>query len=284
MSITSDSYSIGTVEGVFVGALDAAKAACTEVGSVVSAEAATSFDVAEATSAVLRGAIMAQEPQNSRATFKLTGVQQLTAANIALAMGGTVSGNRVLVGPPTTISYKTLYVDGFDYEAGQGTLHVKKAAIASGASYSLGGGDQTTVDIEFNVLAKTDEPTGEEYFAFDPYTADTTAPTISSVVPADAATGVSKAVGTTVVWTFSEAIRSEDVIASKFIVHSDAGAIKAGTLTIGTNNTVVTFTPTAAWDATTKYHAIVVGGTGGVRDTAGNVLAATSATDFTTGA
>ena len=45
--------------------------------------------------------------------------------------------------------------------------------------------------------------------------------------------------------------------------------------------TIVRFTPTAAWAATTQYHPTVIKG---VRDVAGNKLAASYSTDFTTGA
>jgi hypothetical protein len=276
VSISTDSYSIGRVEGVFVGAVGATKAASTDLGSVVGASFANSFDLAEATSAKLRGAVMAQEPQNARATFRLNGVEQQTAFNIALAMGGTVSGNRILIGPPTAMSYKTVYVDGFDYEAGLGTLHVKKAALASGTEIAIGSGEQTKYDLEFNVMAKTDEPAGEEWAAFDPYTADTTAPTVSSTTPTDAATNV--AVTSTVVWNFSEAVRTMDVNAQNFYLIKADGTAVATTLAVSNSDQRVTLTPSSNLSAATAYIAVC----NYVRDVAGNALEARSIVNFTT--
>ena len=107
---------------------------------------------------------------------------------------------------------------------------------------------------------------------------DVVAPTINTVVPAANATAV--AVGTTVVWTFSEALALSTVTGANFAVVKDSdGANVAGSVTINGSRTQVTFTPTAALTAATAYRAIV---TTGVKDLAGNALAATSVTKFTT--
>lgn len=113
----------------------------------------------------------------------------------------------------------------------------------------------------------------------DPYggSADTTAPTVT-VVPANNATAV--AVGSTVVWTFSEALSLSTVNSANFMVVNDAtGANVAGALTINAARTVVTFTPTANLAAATAFRAVA---TTGVKDLAGNALAAPSVTKFTT--
>lgn len=106
---------------------------------------------------------------------------------------------------------------------------------------------------------------------------DTTAPTISSVDPADTETDV--AIDSNVVWTFSEAIKPVDVNSKNFFVIKSDGTAVAGALTIGTNDTVVTFNPTANLANATDYIAIA---TKHIRDTAGNYLAANSVTNFTT--
>lgn len=114
----------------------------------------------------------------------------------------------------------------------------------------------------------------------NPYggTADTTPPTVSSVVPAANATAV--AVGTTVVWTFSEALQLTSVTTGNFLVVADvSGAGIAGSLSLNAARTIVTFTPNSALSAATAYRAIV---TTGVKDLAGNSIANSSTTKFTT--
>lgn len=108
---------------------------------------------------------------------------------------------------------------------------------------------------------------------------DTTPPTISSTVPADAATGISKTANLSV--TFSEAVQAGDVTADHFILTTDAGVAAAATLTLNTpTNTIVTINPTSDLDATTEYLLVITG----VHDVAGNVLASPTIINFTTGA
>lgn len=106
--------------------------------------------------------------------------------------------------------------------------------------------------------------------------ADTTPPTVI-VTPADAATAV--AVDSNIVWTFSEAIREADVTSANFIVTDATGAEVAGTLSLNTDKTVVTFNPTDNLTVATAYTAIA---TKNIRDLAGNSMAANSVTNFTT--
>lgn len=107
-------------------------------------------------------------------------------------------------------------------------------------------------------------------------TADTTAPTVTTV-PLDAATGV--AVTSTMVWTFNEAIQASTMTAANFFVMQADGTAVAGALSINAGHTVVTFTPTANLAGTTGFIAVA---TQNVTDLAGNALAATSVTNFTT--
>ncbi len=118
---------------------------------------------------------------------------------------------------------------------------------------------------------------GANWFNSVEGTADTTPPTVT-VVPANNATNV--AVGASVNWTFSEAILASLVTDSNFFVVKDSdGSAVAGTLSINTARTVVTFTPGANLTAATAYRAIC---TKDVCDLAGNRLAANSVTKFTT--
>jgi hypothetical protein len=104
---------------------------------------------------------------------------------------------------------------------------------------------------------------------------DTSAPTVSSTVPANAATGVS--INGNVAITFSEALDPASVttttVALKVGTTAVAGAVAYAGVT-------ATFTPTQALSASTSYTATV----SGVKDLAGNTLAASYAFTFTTGA
>lgn len=118
---------------------------------------------------------------------------------------------------------------------------------------------------------------GANWFTAVDGAADTTAPTLTSVVPANNATGV--AVSSTVVWTFSEAILASTATTGNFMVVNDSdGAVVAGTVTINAARTVVTFTPTSNLAALTAYRAIA---TSSVKDIAGNAYAG-SVSKFTT--
>lgn len=108
--------------------------------------------------------------------------------------------------------------------------------------------------------------------------ADTTAPTVT-VVPLAAATLV--AAGSNVVWTFSEAIRASGITSDNFMLLDSGNAPVAGALGYDSTAKIVTFNPTAALTAAAVYTAIV---TTGVKDLAGNALAAPSITTFTVAA
>ena len=107
--------------------------------------------------------------------------------------------------------------------------------------------------------------------------ADAVAPTLTSVVPADAAAGV--AVGSTVVWTFGEALMLSTINSNNFMVMEEAAGTKVpGALTVNAARTIVTFTPTGNMDAATLHLAIAGSG---VKDLYGNAYAGSVST-FTT--
>lgn len=106
---------------------------------------------------------------------------------------------------------------------------------------------------------------------------DTTPPTVT-VSPTDGATAV--AVDSNIVWTFSEAIRDEDVNDGNFyVMQASDGTLVAGTLSIDATKEIVTFDPTSNLTALTEYIAVA---SKNVRDLAGNQMTANSVTNFTT--
>lgn len=106
--------------------------------------------------------------------------------------------------------------------------------------------------------------------------ADTTVPTVT-VLPVDGATAVD--VTSSIVWTFSEAIRESDVTEANFLVFDEIGSAITGVLSLSADKKIVTFDPTADLAALTAYTAVA---TKNIRDLAGNTLAANSVTNFTT--
>ncbi|MEP6884720.1 MAG: Ig-like domain-containing protein [Gammaproteobacteria bacterium] len=111
---------------------------------------------------------------------------------------------------------------------------------------------------------------------------DTTPPTVTLVSPAN---GASAACRTTVVSaTFSETMDPTTINALTFGVTA-AGVAVSGSVSYNTATRVATFTPTAAtgFAAGTLFTATVKSGAAGVKDGAGNQLAADDVWTFTTG-
>lgn len=120
---------------------------------------------------------------------------------------------------------------------------------------------------------------GTDWFNSPLQTSDFTPPTVSSVVPANNATGI--ATSATVVWTFSEALALSTCVLANFMLVKDTdGAKVTGTLSVNAARTIVTFTPGSALSGSTAYRAIVGAG---VKDIYGNAFAGPSVTKFTTG-
>ena len=111
-------------------------------------------------------------------------------------------------------------------------------------------------------------------------TVDTTPPTVSSVVPANAALNV--ATNTTVRVTFSEPMDPATITAATITLRNTVTtALVAGTVTYDVPTRVATFTPGGPLSNATNYTVTV---TTGVRDVSGNALAAPFSSVFTTAA
>ena len=104
---------------------------------------------------------------------------------------------------------------------------------------------------------------------------DSTAPIVEDVTPESGAIDV--AIDTTVVWEFSENIDPVTISSNNFMLLGPTGKV-AGALTVQ-DGSKITFTPTAPLANATQYSAVV---TTGVKDLAGNALAAPYVTSFTT--
>ena len=125
------------------------------------------------------------------------------------------------------------------------------------------------------------------------FTVATTAPTVTSVTPSNGALKVSRT--TNVMTIFSEAIEPATLVdpatlANNFTLVSKKGktaSLVPATITLSSTadgKTVVTLDPSVTLAKGTQYEARIKGGTGGVKDLAGNPLAADKVWSFTTGA
>ncbi|MBH8573810.1 DUF4082 domain-containing protein [Nostocaceae cyanobacterium CENA369] len=112
------------------------------------------------------------------------------------------------------------------------------------------------------------------------YTQDTTPPTVSSTSPSNGATSVSTV--TSVAATFSEAIAPTTINTSNFELRNQANALVAATVTYDEATRIATLTPSSSLATSTIYNATIKGGATGVKDLAGNALAANFTWSFTT--
>ncbi len=108
---------------------------------------------------------------------------------------------------------------------------------------------------------------------------DTTAPTVISTNPADAATGV--AINRKITATFTEALDPATITTASFTVTGPGATPVAGTVTYAAVGTTPTFTPTDDLALGITFTATL---TTGIRDLAGNALASDFAWSFTTAA
>lgn len=99
-----------------------------------------------------------------------------------------------------------------------------------------------------------------------------------TVAPADNATGI--AVGSGITWTFDKELKADTVGEGNFFLMNNAtGSEVLGALTIDSTGKIVTFKPTVALAATTKY---VATATKNVKAKDNSVLASNKIIDFTT--
>jgi hypothetical protein len=131
--------------------------------------------------------------------------------------------------------------------------------------------------------AATGGPLSSGDFAFTtPNTADTTAPTVTATAPAAGSSGIGAT--STVTATFNEAMNAATITAASFVLRNPASAMVTAAVTYNPTTSVATLTPSASLAASTIYTATVASGTSGVKDVAGNALAANRVWSFTTAA
>lgn len=109
---------------------------------------------------------------------------------------------------------------------------------------------------------------------------DVTPPQVSSVVPANNATGIS--LGTAVTVTFNEAMNIASVSSSAIELRTAANVLIPASVSYDAASRTAILTPAVALSTSTTYRITVKSGASGVKDVAGNALAADFTASFAT--
>ncbi|KMT65209.1 Ig-like domain-containing protein [Catenovulum maritimum] len=147
-----------------------------------------------------------------------------------------------------------------------------KDGLLDGIEVELGT-DPLDTDSDDDGLSDGDEVSA----GTDPLNPDVTPPEVSSVSPADASTEICENTNISVV--FNEAILRKSLINESIKLIAEDTSVLVGAQSLVTNNTELVFNPTEILADNSSYTVEV----SGVRDEAGNPLAATFTSTFTTG-
>ena len=229
---------------------------------------------------------------------------QVTSADAA--GNATVAGGYTFT---TTVPDSTLPLVSFTAPANGATVSGTTVAVSASASDNVGvagvqfkldgvnlGAEDTTIpySISWNTTTSTNAghsltavardaagntATAAVTVTVDNTVADTTRPTVASIAPALNATGVSTA--TTVRATFSEAMNASTITSTTFILRDGTTTVAAG-VAYNAGTFAATLTPSQPLAAGRLYTATITGGSGGVKDVAGNPLASDYVWSFTT--
>ena len=177
-----------------------------------------------------------------------------------------------------------------DIKAVRHVLYYCSASRPSiGSSTKTDTADPNTVELTFVASARpgdysvktkttTTTPTAVYDGWYDSVYDKATTPLNVTVAPADNATGI--AVGSSVTWTFDKELKADTIGEGNFFLMNNAtGSEVLGALTIDSTGKIVTFKPTVALAATTKY---VATATKNVKAKDNSVLASNKIIDFTT--
>ena len=194
--------------------------------------------------------------------------EAMDAATIGSATFELRNSSNVLV--PAGVTYST---------ATRTATLAPTAALASGMTYTAtvrgGATDPRVKDAAGNALAAN--------FTWSFTTvAESTPPTVTTVTPANSATGVSTATSATV--TFNEAMDAATIGSATFELRNSSNVLVPAGVTYSTATRTATLAPTAALASGMTYTATVRGGATDprVKDAAGNALAANFTWSFTT--
>jgi len=219
--------------------------------------------------------------------------QQLAQATFT---NETASGwQQVLFNSPVSITANTVYVASYHAPVGRYSANGNyfTAGVTNGPLYAFSDSESggNGVYLYGSVGLPINSFQSSNYWVDVLFTTDTgpdtTPPTISSTTPATGATGVNPANPVTVV--FSEPMQAATIEGTPsspsqgFELRNALNNLVPATVTYNTSNNTATLSPSNTLATNTPYTAKVIGGTNGVKDAAGNPLAADLSWGFTTG-
>jgi hypothetical protein len=137
------------------------------------------------------------------------------------------------------------------------------------------GGSSGVRDLVGNAMS------ANELWSFTTEAPDVTAPTITQVTPPDTAINVSTA--TAVTATFNEAMQAASITTTTVQLRNSGGAVIPATVTYDAATSTARLMPSSGLAAFTAHTVTITGGAAGVKDVAGNALAANYSWSFTTG-
>lgn len=284
MAPTADNITVGlqTENTVKVGTYGTAEASCTELGLTEGGvEISITREYYERQADQYIG-VLGVDKIKERPTVKFS-VAEATLDNLRLAAdypAAALVGSVFTGGGNSTATELTLFINCKAPQGGNRKYEFFKVINISGAGHAYKKGDKTLIEFEFLILQDTSKASNEQMFIVTDTGADTTAPTVELTTPVDGGT-VTKDTQGTVVWTITEANTidensikyGDDDDATFMIINTTtpaSAALVAGSIVYDAAAKTVTFTPTANWNASDTFQAIV---TTGLRDMAGNRLA-----------
>ena len=215
-----------------------------------------------------------------------------TGTKLAEAVSGneTASGwQQVLFTTPVSIAANTTYVASYHSSSGDYAIANPffTTAVVNGPLRGLASGEDGPNGV-YRYGATPAFP-NSNYETSNYYVdvlfstgavSDVTPPQVSSIVPANNATGVSLATVATV--TFNEAMNIASVSSSTIELRTAAGVLVPSSVSYDAASRTATITPAAVLSTATTYRITVKSGTSGVKDVAGNALAADFTASFAT--
>jgi hypothetical protein len=264
-------------------------------GITVSGTSVVSSTQITATFAVAPGASPVAQNVTVTSSGVTTNAQTFTVTGIAPQVSSTSPANFFDCEPvnrqitasftkamnPLTITTATFLVTGASPAAGTVTLDAPNNTAIFTPGANLGLDAVYTATITTSAQDTTGNAVASNFgWSFETCsTTDTTAPTVTSTVPANLTTSVP--VNQKITATFSEGMDSRTLTASTFTVTGPGTTAVAGTVTYAGNaGAIAAFAPTSNLPANTLFTATI---STGAKDLAGNALAAPFQWTFTTG-
>ena len=275
---------IKRVKQIIVSAFGANEAAGRDIGSCDTFDHSKEWTDNPITLAVLNDADVANVETGHHGTITIA-CQNITMANLAMAMGGvyssgsnTIQWGNTALGSEST--YYTVYVHGQYADGVPVLITARKVRVASGTKSTLGKAQQV-LPLTMPCMLDANQAAGQELFSETLDAVDTTPPTVASWSPLNGASSPAKT--SNVVCTFSEPVIAAEAVKLFSAFNTSTGVPIPGAWTYDSAGTVFTFTGsgTPKLPAATACTFSVAAG---VRDLAGNALAAGSSSSFTTGA